>query len=349
LLSARHNRQYTLAGYVTIVLLALAGPPVQAQNLIENGTFEEGPRPDCPHIANHWEAVEDGCLGFIQALDATTRHSGAFSQRLGSSTDTDLGWLRQVTDYNSVQEGKTYRLTAWIKSTVTDGWGWMLLYVQPFIDDTGLGHIPMPQQETPYFDWRLIAMEYTVPYGTGINRIGVALTRHWQNGSAWYDDIVLAEVSNEPPEIGVTPTSIEHEVIVGQPLADETFSVRNTGGQTLTYTLSESAGWLSIAPISGQSIGEADAVTIHYEVAGLPIDTYATNVTITAGGATNSPLSLPITVHIVPPPIPADMDRDRDVDQEDFGLFQACLTGPGTAQDAPECERAKLDGDIDVD
>jgi len=43
------------------------------------------------------------------------------------------------------------------------------------------------------------------------------------------------------------------------------------------------------------------------------------------------------------------MDRDRDVDQEDFGLFQACLTGPGTPQDAPECERAKLDGDIDVD
>jgi Dockerin type I domain len=46
--------------------------------------------------------------------------------------------------------------------------------------------------------------------------------------------------------------------------------------------------------------------------------------------------------------VKADLDRDGDVDQEDFGLFQACLSGSGVAV-AAGCADADLDGDGDVD
>lgn len=46
---------------------------------------------------------------------------------------------------------------------------------------------------------------------------------------------------------------------------------------------------------------------------------------------------------------PGDLDQDGDVDQTDFGLFQACMSGPGFAQDNAACANAKLDGDNDVD
>jgi len=46
---------------------------------------------------------------------------------------------------------------------------------------------------------------------------------------------------------------------------------------------------------------------------------------------------------------PADLDRDGDVDQEDFGIFQACLTGPDAPQVDPACQVARLDDDLDVD
>lgn len=45
----------------------------------------------------------------------------------------------------------------------------------------------------------------------------------------------------------------------------------------------------------------------------------------------------------------ADFDGDGDVDQEDFGLFQACYSGSFTPLEAPRCEEMNLDGDIDVD
>ncbi|MBI4578886.1 MAG: right-handed parallel beta-helix repeat-containing protein [Planctomycetes bacterium] len=50
-----------------------------------------------------------------------------------------------------------------------------------------------------------------------------------------------------------------------------------------------------------------------------------------------------------PPRIPGDMDRDGDVDQEDFGAFQACLTGQYVPQPDPNCPLALLDADDDVD
>jgi hypothetical protein len=61
-------------------------------------------------------------------------------------------------------------------------------------------------------------------------------------------------------------------------------------------------------------------------------------------GKPSSPgLSNPVTIWVV------DADRDGDVDQEDFGEFQRCLTGPGRVQMDPTCASARLDSDADVD
>jgi len=56
------------------------------------------------------------------------------------------------------------------------------------------------------------------------------------------------------------------------------------------------------------------------------------------------------TLTVLPQPAaPGDMDRDNDVDQEDFGLFQACISGPSIPQGDPACADARLDNDSDVD
>jgi M6 family metalloprotease-like protein len=44
-----------------------------------------------------------------------------------------------------------------------------------------------------------------------------------------------------------------------------------------------------------------------------------------------------------------DLDADGDVDQDDFGLFQACYSGPGAPQTDPACNLARMDADTDVD
>ena len=44
-----------------------------------------------------------------------------------------------------------------------------------------------------------------------------------------------------------------------------------------------------------------------------------------------------------------DVDDDGDVDQDDFGEFQACYSGSGTAHDGYACWRMDADDDLDVD
>lgn len=46
---------------------------------------------------------------------------------------------------------------------------------------------------------------------------------------------------------------------------------------------------------------------------------------------------------------PVDFDHDGDVDQEDFGLFQICVSGAFVEQSDPACRTMRLDNDLDVD
>ncbi|MHC4444050.1 MAG: hypothetical protein ACYTBZ_06010 [Planctomycetota bacterium] len=47
-------------------------------------------------------------------------------------------------------------------------------------------------------------------------------------------------------------------------------------------------------------------------------------------------------------PSPFDLDQDSDVDQEDFGIFQACYSGNGINYEEG-CENSDYDDDGDVD
>ncbi|MHC4796675.1 MAG: DUF4091 domain-containing protein, partial [Planctomycetota bacterium] len=63
----------------------------------------------------------------------------------------------------------------------------------------------------------------------------------------------------------------------------------------------------------------------------------------------DTPSGTPVDETGCMPPPPGDFDGDFDVDMEDFGHFQACLTGPAVPVTDPNCPDAKLDGDSDVD
>ncbi|GMU21915.1 MAG: hypothetical protein AMXMBFR13_20030 [Phycisphaerae bacterium] len=67
-----------------------------------------------------------------------------------------------------------------------------------------------------------------------------------------------------------------------------------------------------------------------------------------SGGVPGLCSSVPEATLTVLPALP-DFDGDGDIDQDDFGRFQACLTGPAVTQSEPACAPALLDDDLDVD
>ena len=101
-----------------------------------------------------------------------------------------------------------------------------------------------------------------------------------------------------PPTITRSPASLSPTTGQGGNAPSEQFTIQNTGGGTLSYSISDNVSWLSCTPTSGTSTGEVDTITVNYSTSGLAVGTYNATITITASGATNSPQTIPVTLTV---------------------------------------------------
>jgi len=113
---------------------------------------------------------------------------------------------------------------------------------------------------------------------------------------------VSVNVSETPAVIGVSPASLQFTTSVGVNPSPQALSVTNPGGGTLnwgaTIFYSSSAGWLSVTPAFGVAPTSA-AVSVDVNAAVLRAGTYQGQILISAlGGATNSPLSMPVALTV---------------------------------------------------
>lgn len=139
-------------------------------------------------------------------------------------------------------------------------------------------------------------------------------------------------------------------VITGQPLnqtvnwrANASFGVAAVGEGTLSYQWQKGMTDL----VNGLHYSGATTATLTILSA---TDQEAGEYRCVVGNAYGSVTSNTATLTVLPQPAaPGDMDRDDDVDQEDFGLLQACVSGPSVPQSDPACADARLDNDSDVD
>lgn len=103
-----------------------------------------------------------------------------------------------------------------------------------------------------------------------------------------------------PPALSVSPASVSFTGTQGGAApAAKTFSVANTGGGSMAWSVSESATWLSVSPGTGTNAG---TITVTPSLAGLAAGTYTTDVTVTAPGAGGSPKTVAVTLTVDPPP-----------------------------------------------
>ena len=99
-----------------------------------------------------------------------------------------------------------------------------------------------------------------------------------------------------PPTIGVSPSSFSFSATVGgaNP-ASQTLSISNTGGGALNWNASDDAAWLSVSPASGTA---PSAATVSVNISGLAAGTYDGAITVSATGATNTPVTVPVTLTV---------------------------------------------------
>jgi uncharacterized protein (TIGR03437 family) len=86
--------------------------------------------------------------------------------------------------------------------------------------------------------------------------------------------------------------------VAGTAPAAQTLTVGSTS-TALAFTAASSASWLSVAPTSGTTL---TTLSVSVNPAGLTPNTYTGNITITAPGASNSGLTVTVTLIVTPQP-----------------------------------------------
>jgi hypothetical protein len=101
------------------------------------------------------------------------------------------------------------------------------------------------------------------------------------------------------PIIGFSPSSFTFGAnLGGSNPASQTLNISNTGGGTLSWSLSDDASWLTLSSSSGSGAGSS-SLTVN--IPGMSAGTYNGTITIAATGATNTPQTVPVTLTIAPP------------------------------------------------
>ncbi|MBS1791589.1 MAG: S8 family serine peptidase [Acidobacteria bacterium] len=98
------------------------------------------------------------------------------------------------------------------------------------------------------------------------------------------------------PTIGVSPSSLSFTATAGgSNPANQTISVTNTGSGTLNWSQTDNASWLTVTPASGTA---PSTLTASVNISGLSAGTYNGTITVSATGATNTPVSIPVTLTV---------------------------------------------------
>jgi hypothetical protein len=110
--------------------------------------------------------------------------------------------------------------------------------------------------------------------------------------------VTLTVTAVPSPTIGVSPSSFSFSATAGgaNP-ASQSLSITNTGGGTLNWTASSNQTWLGVSPASGTAPSSA---SVSANITGLVAGTYNGAITISAAGATNSPVTVPVTLTVNP-------------------------------------------------
>ena len=132
--------------------------------------------------------------------------------------------------------------------------------------------------------------------------------------------------------IGLSPTTLAFAGTVGgtNPAA-QPFTIANSGGGTLSWTLSSNAAWLHLNIGSGTTTTESDTVYSSVTTSGMAAGTYNGIITVTASGASNSPrqISVSLTLSSTTANNAAALtwDANSDSDVAGYKVYQGTASG----------------------
>lgn len=212
----------------------------------------------------------------------STTHDGIDAAQSGTAADDEVSWVQTtLTGPGTLQ--------FWWKVSSELSYDYLRLYVD------GLAR---PEALSGVTEWQPISLP--IAAGTHTVRWAYEKDKSLAAGAdaAWLDQVAFVSGS-VPASLQCTPALLGRTVPVGSDAENQVLEIWNGGGGEMSYTISDDAGWLTVAPPAEVSSGAHNLHTVRYASAGLAEGTHTAQVTIQAAGATGSPKVVPVTLQVI--------------------------------------------------
>ncbi|MGF3584379.1 MAG: BACON domain-containing protein, partial [Thermoplasmatota archaeon] len=162
------------------------------------------------------------------------------------------------------------------------------------------------------------------PYQDGLFMI-------WTLDDVWvpqfYKDLsfkIWGNTQTNNPVLSYNPDEINFGSQTQGWTGSSTFEIWNSGGQTLSYSLSENLNWITVSPTSGSSNGEHDTITVNVVNTGNMNGYYSGYIDISSNGGSGSVF---VEIYVSPPQGPALSYSPKSIN---FGSHPKGWTGSST-------------------
>jgi hypothetical protein len=299
-------------GHITIAASGVAGSPqtitvnleVLSQDMVETFTDAGSGWIISPMgLGNGWSAKNGvysySGLGFSQSCagnSAWTDYTFDSNIQLANLSDWPGGVRGRVNPstgagyavwlYPALGEAILYRVPQWN----INGSGVTQLALAPLSFDTKVHDLRMSflgNVVSLYWDGAFLTSATDATYSSGM----VCLDADSQPIS--YSNIQVDALQNQVKLDAVTPSSLVFNVGTGGAPA-QTVNV-TAGGASTTWAASSNVAWITLSSTTTETPG---ALTVSVNATGLSSGTYSGTVTISAPGASNSPMTIPVTMAI---------------------------------------------------
>lgn len=127
----------------------------------------------------------------------------------------------------------------------------------------------------------------------------ITITASGATNSPFTVAVILTIQPSQPPRIQVTPNTLAFQATLGSSAPPpQVLTITNVGGGVLNWTALTDVPWLRVTPMSGVAPPEA-RVNVSVETNGLVVGKQEGRIIVTAPDAPNSPMIVPVTLHIV--------------------------------------------------
>jgi len=156
-------------------------------------------------------------------------------------------------------------------------------------------------------------------------------TSSWSSG--------LTVTINLPPEIWNSPSTISFEATEGgSNPSSKILQIKNSGSETLSYSISDDVAWLSVSPANGTSTGDLNDHEASVDISGMSVGNYDATISITASEASNSPQVVSVSLAITASHTVAISDVPSGDSAGETGFSYAYTTGGSTCSQGHSVE-----------